>query len=66
MQDHCPMCAAKISEQELSKETQEQPAGHIEDVQENDWNVIQQNVVNQPEEDVNFENIIENTLLEGD
>ena len=66
VQDHCPMCAAKISEQELSKETQEQPAGHIEDVQENDWNVIQQNVVNQPEEDVNFENIIENTLLEGD
>ena len=61
VQDHCPMCSAKISENEQQNENSPQP-----DNENGDVNVRQENQPEQQEEQ--FENIlnIENTLLEND
>lgn len=58
------MCSAKLSEQVPSTENQPQPAEELEDVEDNDWNVIDQNIVNQPDVEEEFDNLLGNTILE--
>ena len=60
------MCASKITEESSSKDNPLNPVEDIEQVQNDDWNVINQDVVNQlPVLDGNFGDVLENTILNG-
>ena len=58
------MCAAKISEQVPSTVGEPQPAEELDDVEEDDWNVIEENIVNNPDGEEEFDDVLGNTILE--
>ena len=58
------MCASKLSERVPQPESSQNPPNGMEN---NDVNIMQQNIGNQPElPEEHFENMLENTVLEED
>ena len=47
VQDLCPMCSSKITEQSTTNNHIFDQAANIEEVEDEDWNVIPQDVINQ-------------------
>ena len=47
VQDLCPMCSSKITEQSTTNNHIFDEAANIEEVEDEDWNVIPQDVINQ-------------------
>ena len=63
VQDHCPMCSSKISEQATSNDSTPHLDAAPNEINENGFNVIQQNAVNQPEQAEFTDNIMGHTVL---
>ena len=58
------MCAATISEQVPATVDEPQPAEELDDVEDDDWNVIEENIVNQSDGEEDFDDVLGNTILE--